>query len=305
VQQDLALIDRAGAAQPLRLPAGSYLYPRISPDGGRIAVQTDDGKESTIAIYDLSGVSSIRRLTIGGNNRFPVWSPDGQRVAFQSDRDGDRSIFWQRADGSGPAERITKADEGSSHVPESWPKGDRFSFSVIKETQTSLWTYSIATKKAEPFDDVRSAALANSAFSPDGRWLAYTAGETPATAIFVQPFPPNGSKHEIARGGVQNPFWSPSGTELLYSSGSGAPFMAVTVATAPSFTFSKPVAIPRSGLIGVSALDGARYYDIAADGKHIIGVIESGQAQSGTAALPTIAVVINWFEELRRKVPLK
>ena len=304
-QQDLALIDRTGAVQRLRLSPTTYLYPRISPDGRRVAVQRDDGKESSIAIYDLSGVSPIRRLTFGGNNRFPMWSPDGQRVVFQSDREGDNGIFWQRADGSGAAERITKADEATSHIPESWSMGDRFSFSVVKAAQVSLWTYSMRDKKAAPFDDVRSVVLPNSAFSPDGRWLAYNIGEGPgiAGAVFVQPFPPDGSKYEITRAGI-NPQWSPNGKELLYSGGSGAPFFAVNVTTAPSFTFSKPVAVPRAGLLGANPIASPRYVDIAADGAHLIGVINSA-TQDGTAAGPTIEVVLGWFQEVKRRAPTR
>ena len=54
----------------------------------------------------------MRRLTFGGNNRYPIWSPDGQRVAFDSDREGDRAIFWQKADGTDAAERLTRAEQG-------------------------------------------------------------------------------------------------------------------------------------------------------------------------------------------------
>ena len=79
-----------------------------------------------------AGTSSLRRLTFGGNNRLPIWSADGKRVAFQSDRDGDRAIFWQPVDG-GTAERLTRPEPGTSHVPESWaPREDVFLFSVTK-----------------------------------------------------------------------------------------------------------------------------------------------------------------------------
>lgn len=117
-QQDLGLIDRKGNLQPLKLPAGRYETPRVSPDGKRIAFGSNNGKEANIWIYDLSGAHSMRQLTFGGRNRFPVWSSNGDRVAFQSDREGDLGIFWQRADGSG-VERLTKAEQGTAHIPES------------------------------------------------------------------------------------------------------------------------------------------------------------------------------------------
>src|SRR5262249_13691233 len=93
----IALIERSGEVKPLGLPPRPYANPRISPDGKRIAFGTDDGKEAIIWIYDLSGVTAMRQLTLVGSNRFPVWSADGQRVLFQSNREGDLGIFWQRA----------------------------------------------------------------------------------------------------------------------------------------------------------------------------------------------------------------
>ena len=177
-QSDLALIDRKGGVEPLKLPPGPYQHPRASPNGTQIAFATDDGKEAIVWIYELGSTASMRRLTFGGKNRFPIWSADGQRVAFQSDREGDLGIFWQRADGSGAAERLTKPDQGTSHVPESWsPKGERFLFGVTKGSSVSLWTFSLQDRKATPFADVQSANPLNAAFSPDGRWVAYTVTE--------------------------------------------------------------------------------------------------------------------------------
>jgi Tol biopolymer transport system component len=161
-------------------------------------------------------MSSVRRLTFGGNNRFPIWSADGQHVAFQSDRDGDLAVFWQSVDG-GPAERLTKPDPGTSHVPESWsPTGETMLFSVAKGPATSLWLLSVHDRKVTRFDDVRSASFPTDAvFSPDGRWVAYQTGESGAGegTTYVQPFPPSGTKHQIARGG--RPLWSRDGKELF------------------------------------------------------------------------------------------
>src|SRR4029079_10178698 len=94
---DLALFGRDGTVEKLKLPPGQYESPRLSPNGRQIAVGTDDGKDASVWIYDMSGATSIRRLTLGGRNRVPVWSPDGVHVAFQSDREGDLAIFLQRA----------------------------------------------------------------------------------------------------------------------------------------------------------------------------------------------------------------
>ena len=193
-QSDLALIDRKGGVERLKLPPGLYQHPRASPNGTQIAFATDDGKEAIVWIYELGGTASMRQLTFDGKNRFPIWSADGQRVAFQSDREGDLGIFWQRADGSGRAERLTKADQGTSHVPESWsPKEQRFLFEVTKGSSVSLWTFSLLDKEATQFTDVQSSNPIQAAFSHDGRWVAYTITEGAATGIYVQPFPATGA----------------------------------------------------------------------------------------------------------------
>ena len=73
-QQTIVLIDRAGRLQSLERPQAAYREPRISANGKRLAVGTDDGKEAIEWVYELDGASAIRRLTLGGRSRYPVWS---------------------------------------------------------------------------------------------------------------------------------------------------------------------------------------------------------------------------------------
>jgi dipeptidyl aminopeptidase/acylaminoacyl peptidase len=282
----------------LKLPRGSYSYPRVSPDGKRLAFETTDGRHAVISVYELSGTSSVRRLTFGGNNRLPIWSADGTRVAFQSDREGDHGIFWQSASG-GTAERLTRAEAGASHVPESWSRRDDvFLFSVTKGSETSLWTFSVQDRKSSRFDEVTSTGVpTNAVFSPDGRWVAYQSGEagTGEATTYVQPYPPTGTKFEIARGG--RPMWSRDGKELFFVPGPSE-FKAVTVRTEPAFGFTAPAAVPRR--FGLAPPASPRPYDIMPDGR-IVAVDAVNQA--GEHQRPHLQVVLNWFEELKMKVP--
>jgi len=299
-QQELMLFDRKGGAQALQVPPGSYGYPRVSPDGKQVVFEITDGRETNVSIYDLSGTSSMRRLTFGGNNRFPIWSADGRHVAFQSDREGDLAVFWQPADG-GTAERLTKPEPAMLHVPESWaPKGDLLLFSASNGSVTSLWTFNLRDRTAAPFGDVKATPFPpDAAFSPDGRWIVYQMGELNQGdgTTFVQPFPPNGTKYQIAAGG--RAVWSRDGTELFYVPGP-TQFAAVKVKTQPTFSFTSPVAIPRG--FGVADPLSPRPYDVTPDGR-IVGVGVVGQAQQGSAS--QIDVVLNWFEELKARAPRK
>jgi eukaryotic-like serine/threonine-protein kinase len=299
---DIALTDRKGGVERLELPPGPYLTPRVSPDGARIAFGTDDGKESIVWIYDRSGTTAKRRLTFGGNNRFPIWSADGTRVAFQSDRDSDLAIFWQPADG-GAAERLTKPNQGESHAPESWsPKGDTLLFSVRKGPDESLSTLSVQDRKVTPFGDVRSSTLTGALFSPEGRWVAYTSSERGTTTIYVQPFPATGAKHQLFAKEGDSPhmaLWSPSGKELFYDPRAGG-FEAVAVTTQPTFAFGNPLAVPHPFQLGPASA--RRTYDMTPSGK-FVGLIPAGQPEYFTPIAPQIQVVLNWFEELRARVP--
>ena len=177
-QLDLVRFDRKGTPEPLELQPDDYEFPRVSPDGTRIAFGSTDGKEAVVSIYELSGASAPRRLTFGGNNRFPVWSGN-LRVAFQSDRDGDAAVWLQPVDG-GTAERLTKPGPDTVHVPESWsPDGTVLLFCATKNFMSSLWTLSLRDRTATPFSEVRDSSLPTDAvFSPDGRWVAYQTRKT-------------------------------------------------------------------------------------------------------------------------------
>jgi hypothetical protein len=123
---DLGLFDRKGTGQPFKLKPAAYRSPRVSPDGRFVAFDIEDAKESAVWIHERTAGTAMRRLTFGGNNRSPIWSPDSRSVAFQSDREGDLALFQQRADGGGPAERLTKPESGEAHTPQSWSPDGAF-----------------------------------------------------------------------------------------------------------------------------------------------------------------------------------
>ncbi len=295
VQADVALMDRQGTVLPLKLPPGPYEHPRVSPDGARLAVGTDDGKAANVWVYDLSGTSAIRQLTFGGGNRFPIWSADGQRVAFQSDREGDLALFWQRADGAGTAERLTKPEQGTSHVPESWaPDGKTVLVAVGKGSSGSLWALSMPGKQAAAYGGVQASLPISAAFSPDGQWVAYSDF---SAGTLVQPFPATGAKYQVSTS--SSSAWSPDGKELIMRSGGGFRLVVSGITTKPSFTFASPGELPQGNFLQSPS---ERNFDVMPDGKRFVGVIAADQTQSGSTGTQQIQVVENWFEELKTRI---
>jgi hypothetical protein len=240
----LAFAGRDGKIEPLGLPPQPYIHPRLSPDGRQLVVGTDDGKDANVWVYDLKSGGSLRRLTFGGRNQYPIWTRDGRFITFQSNRDGDDAIFRQPADGSGPAERLTRPDAGVGHRPESWsPDGKTLSINVVKSSNESVWT--IATDsgaKPTAFADT-SAVEKHSSFSPDGRWVAYMANTEGDSDIYIQPFPPTGAKYQIATGG-RTPAWSPDGKQLFFHAIALNRFVVVDIRAEQGLTSGTLVPLP-------------------------------------------------------------
>ena len=78
-------------------------------------------------------------------------------------------------------------------------------------------------------------------------------------------------------------------------------FGSMSITTRPSVSFGTPVRAPRSGF-NTAAPGTARPYDILPDGKHFIGVVPAAQTQPGGAAAQ-IQVVLNWFDDVKQRVP--
>ena len=252
------------------------------------------GRRPNIWIHDLSGTGSMRQLTSVGRNRFPTWSSDGRRVIFQSNRDGDASMYWQFADGSGTADRLTRPERGVAHVPDSAsPDGNSVLFEAVKDGERTLWTLDVRNQTISPFGKVEPGGLSfDATFSPNGRWVAYRGRGTASSAVFVEPVPPTGEKRLIAPG--INPVWSPDGHELVIRQLTTSEFVAMGVSTDPSFTIGPPRQLPRS--FPTRASNAARRsHDMLADGKRFISLIPADPNQSDRPTAQ-FEVVLHWFE---------
>jgi len=148
--------------------------------------------------------------------------------------------------------------------------------------------------KPEPFLRSRAADF-NPALSPDGKWLAYYSTSTGSTEVFVRAFPDSGGRWQISNSGGTNPVWSPNGHDLLYQSGDQ--IMAVAY-TAKGDTFQAET--PRLWLSRI----GGPVWDLATDGKRV-AVVTLPDAPSVPKQDHEVVFLFNFFDELRRRVPLE
>lgn len=246
-------------------------------------------------MYDLSRETLSRFTFEGSSNNFPLWTLDGKRIVFNSNKDGPLNLFWQLADGSVGMERLATSDYTQS--AESWsPDGQLLAYYEINSaTGYDIWVLRLSDRKSQPF--LRTPFTESAPrFSPDGHWLAYVSDESGRYEVYVQPYPGPGGKWQISTDGGTEPAWNPNGRELFYRSGNK--MMAVDVATEPSLSAGKP-SVLFEGPYQPSPFPNANY-DVTADGQRFLMV---KPVKSKDAAPTQIIVVLDWFEELKQKVP--
>jgi serine/threonine-protein kinase len=295
-QSKLVWVNRNGAEQPLSTPGHNYVYPRLSPDGRRVAIAIAEEQGAQVWLYNLE--ETLTRLTFEGlANNVPAWTPDGKRIAFLSSKEEPPSIFWQLADGSGGLERLTTTNQFLDAPLSFTPDGQLLAFiESDPSTGYDIWVMRMSDRKVQPF--IRTPFNESAPqFSPDGHWMAYVSNESGPNEIYVQAYPGPGGKWQISTEGGTEPVWSRNGRELFYRNGNK--MMAVDVATQPSFTGGKPRLLFEGPYVPTPAT--FPNYDVSSDGQRFLMLKPS---ESAEAAPTQINVVLNWFEELKRRVPV-
>jgi hypothetical protein len=287
----LVWMDRDGKEDPIDLPPGAYMGPRLSPDGTRVTF-TETSGDWDIATYDLSR-RSLSRLPMNGEQSMALWTPDGSRLAFSSFLDGTRRLLWRLADGSGAAEELTTQPGGR---PQTWTSDGR-TLIFVEERERKLWSLSVDGKSAPlQLDPSGQAAL-----SDDGRWLAMSAGPTfDSTQIYVMPFPSLDRRVQVSNAAsASNAAWRSDGREMYYmervSDDGPLKVRLRVVPTATSPTFS--AGTPRVLFEGAFRNDGPfRGYDVTRDGQRFLMVRE---VPVPPARVTRMVLVQNWTEELK------
>ena len=286
--QRVVWTDRAGKVlESVGLPGEDYRYLRLSPDGGTLLFNRMQAGTGTFDLWtaDLRRGVETRLTSDSGNDMGGVWLSGGRAVAFTADRGSPPPHLFRRDLVTGADEELIPA--GPFQVPEDVsPDGTTLVFS--ERNERGKWNLSLLTLTGSharapflpsPFN------VAGARFSPDGRFVAFSADDSGRLEVYVAPFP-TGAKVRLSGKGGGTPRWSRDGRELFYLSLDGD-LVAVPVRTRPSLELGTPVSLFMSEEM-------AKWgdFDVSPDGKRFIAVVPG-------AEMP-VAVIQHWTSDVGR-----
>ena len=185
-------VDRGGKAEQVPLPSRSYLHPRLSPDGLKLAIEIE-GSDHNVYVYDFrSGV--IQNITTDGVSHWPVWSPDGLTIGYRAGPMGRFQLWQVPADRSQAPAQVPAT--GVSQSAESYsPDGRVIAYTTSDPNAPSKITVVPldGDRTPRPLDDSKYAQ-GSPKFSPNGRWLADLFKRVRTTQVFVKAFPGPGAQ---------------------------------------------------------------------------------------------------------------
>ena len=287
-------VDRTGNITPLdTMLRGSFFDLALSPDATQLVVAQNFAGGGQIWVKQLltGGFSRLSQELANANR--PVWAADNRHVAFLASRNGHRTAWIRRADGSDSARAAVPG--AASYDEIGFDRSGRFT--LLRTEGTSPGTRHLLV--FEHGVDTLPRSLLTSRYdtyamvlSPDGRWLAYVSDESGAAEIYVRPFPNvDSAKFAISTGGGLEPLWRRDGVELFYRNVRGEVF-ATTIGRGAAFEHSAPTRL--FSRPEMAAQQYFRSYDIHPDGRRFL------MLQTGGSATTSLGVIVNWRQRVAR-----
>jgi Tol biopolymer transport system component len=245
--------------------------------------------------------ATLTRLTFGASSEsFPVWTPDGRRIIYASNRDGPPNLYWQAADGTGEAERLTKSSQlQTPHATSRDGKWVVFREIGKSGSDSNLLALALDGDRTPRTLLATPAGELNGEISPDSRWMVYESTESGRIEVYVRPWPSVADgRWQVSSNGGHAPAWNHDGRELFYIAADNQ-LMAVAVETKGAFVAGEARKLFDTSKYIINV--GGRPYDAAPDGKRF--VLSTNAVPRGETN--RIVVVENWFEELKTRVPTK
>lgn len=300
IKGPLAWIDRRGNEELLQVEPRNFFTVRVSPDGSEVLL-TAIYPPQDIWLFDPVR-QALRRQTFEGSNAYAIWGPGKDQLTFSANLQGVRQILTKLIDAQPEVLVPPLGPDQGFYRPGDWsPDGRTLAvvhyseatrFDILMLDREGAATPFLATDFSEQYP----------AFSPDGRWLAYSSNESGRMEVYVRPYPGPGRTLQVSTEGGFEPAWTRDGREIIFRN--RREFLAAAV----SLNGGRPAAErPRRLFEGdYGSSFAVRSYDVGPDGRLL--VIKRPESESIQSAIdqffPTrLHLIQHWHAELAQRAP--
>jgi serine/threonine-protein kinase len=290
----LYAVDLTGKGRALSAPIPFAGWPRLSPDGHRVALEIGTERQTyDIWVYELTS-GTLARVTSTEFSLRPLgWSTDGKGIYYVAPDSGTftapRSVTWRAWDQSAPSReaiRLHKQIEVASVGPPHGYVALALFGTSGSSTNWDIWIAPLDTPQSvRPF--IATAANERQPnLSRDGHYLAYTSEETGRPEVYVQPVPGPGGRMQLSADGGTEAVWDYDNRHVYYRG--PRHMMRATVATSPRLE------LVRRDTLFEDIYDResfAAFYDVMPGGKELL--------MQRNESRPRLAILLNWSSLLR------
>ena len=239
VRSQLVWVDRTGKKlASIGGDVADFGDIELSPDRTKLAaaVLNEQTGKRELWIYDVATGGKSRLDGNVADENWLIWSPDGRRVVFNSQQTAGLALYGRDV-AVKPNETLLAVGQVGGQWPVSWSSDGKNLLVVTntEETGNDIWVLPLG-REEKPYEFLASKASENwAAFSPNGRWIAFSYNDNPRVAInetqlFVTTFPKSNKRWLVnARGGFQAR-WRRDGKELFFLATNGTLTTSLMVA---------------------------------------------------------------------------
>lgn len=270
----LAWVTRTGAVTPLAAPPRGYVYPRLSPDARRVALDVRDAGRG-IWIWDDTARTLSAAAVGRASDIAPLWAHGGDALVFARGRGVAPGLFWlDLVAGRAPARLPIESD--TLFLPTSlFPGGRRLLVTATSASGFDILAVGLDDGRVSPYVHSPADEL-NGEVSPDGRWVAFQSRATGQFEVWLRPAADGAAAAwPVTTDGGTRPAWTKSGHELTYLTTSGTMTVRSVAADPPGTGHEMPAIGPPQPLFSIDVYQEpvGRTFDVTPDGARFLVIL--------------------------------